>query len=93
MSLKDTLIKNPVFGRCPSCEQFNTLHRSRARSTKERLVKTIGLFRYYRCSKCGWRGSLSHLTIKRDTLKYIIIYLFLGFAAAFTVFFVLKRFY
>jgi predicted RNA-binding Zn-ribbon protein involved in translation (DUF1610 family) len=41
---------------CPHCGKFGTLHRSRSRNFKERLVKFFLPYKIYRCSECGWRG-------------------------------------
>ncbi len=41
---------------CPHCGKFGTLHRSRSRNLKERLVKFFLPYKIYRCSECGWRG-------------------------------------
>jgi predicted RNA-binding Zn-ribbon protein involved in translation (DUF1610 family) len=41
--------------RCPACDA-EMLHRSRTRSTLERLKKHLTAERPHRCLNCGWRG-------------------------------------
>ncbi|HZW38679.1 MAG TPA: hypothetical protein VFF33_05210 [Ignavibacteriaceae bacterium] len=77
--------KNPVFGKCPSCNKVNTLHHSKIRNFKEMLTKNFTFFKMYRCSQCGWRGYLSTLTLTKTSLKNIAIYLAFGAAAALIV--------
>ena len=44
---------------CPHCA--GRLHRSRARSLRERVRKSITSHRPFRCDDCGWRGWLTPL--------------------------------
>ncbi len=39
---------------CPACGL--SVHRSRARDWKEKLVRAVSPYRPYRCHDCGWRG-------------------------------------
>lgn len=41
---------------CPHCGKFGTLHRSRSRNFKERMIKLFLPYKIYRCKECGWRG-------------------------------------
>lgn len=41
---------------CPHCGKFGTLHRSRSRNFKERMIKFFLPYKIYRCKECGWRG-------------------------------------
>lgn len=39
---------------CPECGA--SVHRSRARGLKERLIRAVSSYKAYRCHECGWRG-------------------------------------
>ncbi len=41
---------------CPHCGRLGTLHRSRSRNFKERMIKFFLPYKIYRCKECGWRG-------------------------------------
>ncbi|MHB8581109.1 MAG: hypothetical protein ACYDA4_14805 [Ignavibacteriaceae bacterium] len=69
--------RNPAYSRCPSCNQSNTLHRSRARNLKEDIIKRFTFFKIYRCRNCGWRGYLSTLKLTLSSMKYSIFYMLL----------------
>ncbi len=90
LDYKIIVSKNPVFDKCPSCGEIGTLHRSRARNTKERLIKALTPFKIYRCKKCGWRGYRSTITLTLGSLKAIILYLFLAALTAYIVIFAIK---
>jgi len=83
---------NPVFKSCPECHAAGTLHRSRARSVFEQILKRISFYNVYRCKNCGWRGYLSTLTITRDSFKNLVIYLTLMGGAAFIIRFIVTKF-
>jgi predicted RNA-binding Zn-ribbon protein involved in translation (DUF1610 family) len=89
---KIIVVKDPVFGKCPDCGAIGTLHRSRARNTKERLIKALTPFKIYRCKKCGWRGYRSTVTLTMGSLKALLFYLILGAITAWIVRFVITRF-
>ncbi len=84
--------KNPLFDKCPDCRELGVLHRSRARNTKERIIKSTTFFKLYRCKKCGWRGYRSTLTITRQSVKVLFYYLLLAVFVGFIVRFVLTKF-
>ncbi|MFA5804454.1 MAG: hypothetical protein WC879_07400 [Melioribacteraceae bacterium] len=65
---------NPQFGKCPQCKSVGTLHRSRAKSMFEQIVRRITFFKTYRCKECGWRGFRSTLIFTRKSVRHIIIY-------------------
>ena len=84
--------KNPLFEKCPSCGNYNTLHRSHARSLRERLVKNFTPYKKYRCGQCGWRGYRSTLNFSRGSAKVIIFYIGLIVVVAWLVKQILGRF-
>ncbi|MBE0572573.1 MAG: hypothetical protein IH618_13605 [Ignavibacteriaceae bacterium] len=75
---------------CPSCKSESTLRNSRARNTKERIIKAITWFELYRCKKCGWRGWRTNIVLEQRAIKKIIIYTLLMIIAAFVVYNLLK---
>jgi len=83
--------KDASFDKCPSCNAVGKLRRSRAKSTFEKIVKKIGIFNYFRCRECGWRGSRLSFGFNKASLKTILIYLFLMLATAVIVKFVLQK--
>ena len=44
------------FVSCPHCGRVGTLHRSRSRNFREKLIKFLLPYKTYRCKECGWRG-------------------------------------
>jgi predicted RNA-binding Zn-ribbon protein involved in translation (DUF1610 family) len=84
--------RDPSFARCPSCASINTLHRSRSRNWREAVVKSLSLFKIYRCNKCGWRGYLSTLIITWLSVRNLMLYIALAIVAGMIVTQVLKRF-
>lgn len=91
-NLKVIVYRNPKMTTCPSCKEFGTLQRSRAKTMYQQIIKKISFFKYYRCTKCGWRGSMSYLIFTKTSLKTLAFYLFLAMLAAYIVRFVLVRF-
>ncbi|NWG29414.1 MAG: hypothetical protein HXY48_12875 [Ignavibacteriaceae bacterium] len=75
---------------CPSCKSGNTLRSSRARNTKEKVIKTISWFDLYRCKKCGWRGWKMNIYFEQRSIKRILLYVLLMIIAAFVVYNLLK---
>lgn len=49
---------------CPHCGRVGTLHRSRSRNFKERMIKFFLPYKIYRCRECGWRGFI-YIGLKR----------------------------
>ncbi len=84
--------KNPEFSACPSCGEKGVLKRSRPRSSWERFVKSVTPFGYYRCKKCGWRGTLLTVRLTRDFKRNLWFYFFLALVTAYVVKFVITRF-
>jgi predicted RNA-binding Zn-ribbon protein involved in translation (DUF1610 family) len=82
--------RNSKKTKCPSCKSESTLRNSRARSTKERIIKAITWFELYRCKKCGWRGWRANIILEQRTIKKIIFYALLMIVAAFVVYNLLK---
>ncbi|NUN09812.1 MAG: hypothetical protein HUU54_11605 [Ignavibacteriaceae bacterium] len=68
---------DPSFGRCPACNEYNTLRRSRSRSIIETTIKATSFYKIYRCNKCGWRGYRSTIKFTVRTAKYLASYLLL----------------
>ncbi|KUO59079.1 hypothetical protein APF79_10670 [bacterium BRH_c32] len=83
---------NPQFGRCPECNEVGTLHRSRARSMKEQVIKKITFFKLFRCKTCGWRGFKSTFSFTQQSVKTIILYASIIIATALIIRFVLTKF-
>lgn len=83
---------NPQFGRCPGCNEVGSLHRSRARSMKEQIIKKITFFKLFRCTTCGWRGFRSTFTITQQSLKSIALYATLILATVLIIRLVLTKF-
>jgi predicted RNA-binding Zn-ribbon protein involved in translation (DUF1610 family) len=90
LDYKIIVSKNPVFDKCPECGAIGTLHRSRARNTKEMLIKALTPFKLYRCKKCGWRGYRSTITLTLGSLKALLLYLVLALITAYIVLFAMK---
>jgi predicted RNA-binding Zn-ribbon protein involved in translation (DUF1610 family) len=84
--------KNPQFAKCPSCGEFATLHKSKARSPWEQFVKRFTPFKYYRCKKCGWRGSVFTYKLTKTSFKNLAGYLFVALIVAYLVKVILKMF-
>jgi len=91
MSELSLLKRDASFDKCPQCKAVGTLRRSRGQNTFEQAVKKINLFNYYRCRGCGWRGSRFTLRLNKISFKTVFIYLFLMFATAMLVMFVIKK--
>ena len=77
-NLKVIVYRNPKMTTCPQCKEFGTLQRSRAKN--------------YRCTKCGWRGSMSYLIFTKTSVKTLLFYLFLALLTGYIVRYVLVRF-
>jgi predicted RNA-binding Zn-ribbon protein involved in translation (DUF1610 family) len=74
MAIKSTFIINPVFQHCPNCGAGNTLHKSRRRNLKEKLINSLKLYKIYRCRQCGWRGYLSTFNFSALSVKAVLLY-------------------
>jgi hypothetical protein len=83
--------KDASFDKCPKCKSVGKLRRSRAQSAWEQIVKKIGIFNYFRCRECGWRGSRLTFGFNKTSLKTILIYFSLMLATALIVRFVLQK--
>jgi predicted nucleic-acid-binding Zn-ribbon protein len=83
---------NPVFKKCPECGAPGTLHRSRARTFFEQIIKKVSFYNIYRCKNCGWRGYLSTLIITKNSIINLLIYILLILGSAYIIRFVLTRF-
>lgn len=91
-NLKVIVYRNPKMTTCPQCKEFGTLQRSRAKNMLEQIIKKISFFKYYRCTKCGWRGSMSYLIFTKTSVKTLLFYLFMALLAGYIVRYVLVRF-
>jgi hypothetical protein len=67
--------RNPQFAKCPSCKAVGTLHRSRAKTMIEQILRRITFLKTYRCKTCGWRGYRSTLILTRKSVKNLVIYI------------------
>ncbi len=84
--------KNPEFTKCPSCGEFATLRKSKARTPWEQFVKKYTPFKYYRCKNCGWRGTIFTYKVTKTSIKNLAGYLFVALLAAYIIRIILKRF-
>jgi predicted RNA-binding Zn-ribbon protein involved in translation (DUF1610 family) len=84
--------KNPQFAKCPSCGEFATLHKSKSRSPWEQFVRKFTPFKYYRCKKCGWRGTVFTYKLTKTSFKNLAGYLFVALIVAYIVKVILKMF-
>lgn len=84
---------DPAFARCPSCKSIGALNRSRARTIWEKILKSLRIFRIYRCSVCGWRGVKFSFGTTKNFLKKLL-YLALGVVVtAYIVSYFLSRYF
>lgn len=83
--------RDATFDKCPKCKAVGKLRRSRAQSFFEQGVKKLGIFNYFRCRECGWRGTRLSFGFNKASLKTIFLYLFLMFATAIIVKFVVQK--
>ena len=89
--LKLIFRRNPIYESCPDCGLPGTLHRSRARSFFEKILKRF-FIQHYRCKKCGWRGKRLMYTFTWDSVKNLAFYLFIAVIAAVIIRFILTKF-
>jgi hypothetical protein len=89
---KNIFNRNPLFSNCPHCNVSGSLRRSRGRNLKEQMVKNLTPFKYYRCNKCGWRGTRSTITLTVSSVKTLLMYFGISIIAGLIVYQVLKRF-
>ena len=82
--------KSLHFSKCPSCKSESTLRNSRARVTKEKIIKAITWFELYKCKKCGWRGWKANFVFDQRLIKKMLFYVLLMIIAAFVVYNLLK---
>lgn len=87
-----SLMKDPSFDKCPECGNLATLRRSRAQSFFENVVKSTALFNYYRCRSCGWRGVRAKFSLKKISIKNVVIYFGLMIFVALLTRFIITRF-
>jgi uncharacterized protein with PIN domain len=78
------------FSKCPSCKSESALRNSRARDTKEKIIKAITWFELYKCKKCGWRGWKANFVFDQRLIKKMLFYVLLMIIAAFVVYNLLK---
>ncbi|MCF6268407.1 MAG: hypothetical protein L3J41_01710 [Melioribacteraceae bacterium] len=84
--------KDASFDKCPNCNSVGKLRRSRAKSPIEQGIKKLGIFNYYRCRECDWRGRLLNFGFGGISIKTILLYLFLMFVTAVIVKFIVQKF-
>lgn len=83
--------KDHSFEQCPSCNAVGQLRKSRPKNKFERSSK-LGLWSYYRCKDCGWRGRKFCFSFRRTSFKTILIYILLMLATAVIVRFIIQKF-
>ncbi len=83
--------KDASFDKCPQCNAAGKLRRSRSKNASEKIVKKIGIFNYYRCRDCGWRGTRLNIGFGKTSLKTLFIYLLLMIGTAVVVQFVVQK--
>lgn len=84
--------RDPGYAKCPSCKSVNSLHRSRARSAKEKLIQVTKLYKMYRCKSCGWRGALATIILTKKMLKLLFMYIVIALVSGVIIREILKRF-
>jgi len=85
------LRKDHIFEKCPHCGAVGKLRHSRPKNFFEKYSK-FGIWSYYRCRECGWRGRRVSISFKGISVKTILFYLFLMLATAVIVRFVIQKF-
>ncbi|NCQ17291.1 MAG: hypothetical protein COZ80_08450 [Ignavibacteria bacterium CG_4_8_14_3_um_filter_37_9] len=85
-------LRDPGYTRCPSCKNVSSLHRSRARSFKEKLIKATKLYKIYRCKTCGWRGYFATIVITKKDIKLFFMYGAIALLSGLIIREILKRF-
>ena len=85
------LKKDHLFEKCPKCGASGKLRRSKPKNLFERSWK-LGIWGYYRCRECGWRGRKLSIGMRKVSFKSIVFYLLLMLATAFIVKMVVQRF-
>ena len=83
--------KDASFDVCPQCKAVGKLRRSRSNNAIEKIVKKTGLFNYYRCRECGWRGTRLIIGFGKTSLKTLLVYLLLMIGTAVVVKFVVQK--
>ncbi|MCX8104282.1 MAG: hypothetical protein N3D80_00235 [Ignavibacterium album] len=83
--------RNPTLGSCPSCNSYNTLKKSHSRNSKEKFINRTGIYHTFRCSKCGWRGYLSTLSLTLHSLRAMAIYFIILLVTVLITYQVIKR--
>ncbi len=89
---KIIISKNPIFDKCPSCKEWGSLHRSRARTLMENIFKMFPLWNIFRCKECGWRGYRFTFTFTSKSLRVVSLYCVLIFITVIIVRFALSYF-
>lgn len=84
--------RDPGYAKCPNCKSVNSLHRSRARSAKEKLIQATKLYKMYRCKGCGWRGALATIILTKKMLKLLFMYIIIALVSGLIIREILKRF-
>jgi len=85
------LRKDHIFEKCPNCGVVGKLRHSRPKNLLENISK-LGIWDYFRCRECGWRGKRISISLKSISIKTILFYLFLMLATAVIVRFVIQKF-
>lgn len=83
--------KDHSFRACPNCGVVGKLRKSRAKNKFENNTK-LGLWRFYRCTECGWRGRKFSFRLSKISIKTILLYIFLMLATAVVVRFIIQKF-
>ena len=83
--------KDHSFDKCPSCNVVGKLRKSRPRNQFEHMSK-LGLWSYYRCKECGWRGRKFCFSYRKTSFKTLFIYILLMILTAFIVRFIIQKF-
>lgn len=92
MRTEKILLKNDhTFAICPSCGAIGKLRRSKAKNAAEKSWK-FGMWGYYRCRECDWRGKKFSFGVTRISYKTIILYLILMLTTAVIVRLVIQKF-
>lgn len=82
---------DPAFSVCPSCKNSDSIKRSHSRNFKEKMINRLSFSKYYRCKKCGWRGTMRTVAVKSNSFLTLLFYFLLVAFASLLTYLMLKR--
>jgi len=84
--------RDPGYAKCPNCHAVNSIHHSRVRNLKEKLINATKLYKMYRCKSCGWRGSMATIIVTKKSIKIFLMYIVIALISGLIIREILKRF-